>query len=373
VTSRIGLSCTHTRTNKQVLISQYDCFSAYDEGVSKAVTPNKKVIQNGEFSQTWVVCCCKVRYYSIRLENWIELMKLVLSWLVFCPVLNPGRQTLHRNLRILNILILTFFQKSRPALGPAQSLIEWVPRGKTDLREECVELYFHSAMNLRGVHRENFAFYFTVRMWEISNILKYLRLEIGMLSMARFLHVGYFYVLVFLPDCSAISLLSLFLLFWCIYLRVKRFLEFYVWHLLLHVTNLRGVGQGGWSSVKGLVASEVDISRSQWSYVGLVTELQDIRCFFFYCFLRGVPVNEGNISSVLTSVSCKPKVCKCRRKYKISLCNNYLQVLWFELCIDFIFVFIAYFSLFLFKFSQINAEIAAIFKVPHSHFLPRPS
>lgn len=84
----------------------------------------------------------------------------------------------------------------------------------------------------------------------------------------------------------------------------------------------------------GLVASEVDLSRSQWSYVGLVTELQDISCFFF---LKRVPVNEGNNSSVLTSVSCKPKVCKCRRKYKISLCINYLQVLLFELCTDFIF------------------------------------
>jgi len=186
-------------------------------------------------------------------------MKLVLSWLVFCPVLNPGRQTLRRNLRILNILILIYFQKSRPALGPAQSLIEWVPRGKTDLREECVELYFHSAMCLRGVHRD-FAFYFTVRMWAISNILKYLQLEMGMLSMARFLHVGYFYVLVFLPDGSVISFLSLFLFFWCNYLRVKRLSEFCVWHLLFHVTNLRGVGQGGWSSVKGLVVSEVDIS-----------------------------------------------------------------------------------------------------------------
>jgi len=145
-------------------------------------------------------------------------MKHVLSWLVFCLVLNPGRQTLHRNLRILNILILIFFQKSRPDVGPAQSLTEWVPRGKTDLREECVELYFHSAVYLRGVHRDNFAFYFTVRMWAISNILKYLQPEMGMLSMTRFLHVDYFCVLVFLPDGSIISFLSLFLLFWCNYL-----------------------------------------------------------------------------------------------------------------------------------------------------------
>jgi hypothetical protein len=114
--------------------------------------------------------------------------------------------------------------------------------------------------------------------------------------------------------------------------------------------------------VKGLVASEVDISRSQWSYVGLVTELQDISCFFFsFLFLRGVPVNEGNISSVLTRVSCKPKLCKCRRKYKISLCNNYLQALLFELCIDFIVCVRHTLSLFLFKFSEINAEIAALF------------
>ena len=197
----------------------------------------------------------------------------------------------------------------------------------------------------------------------------------GMLSVARFLHVGYFCVLVFLPDGSVLSFLSLFLLFWCNYLRVKRLSEFYVWHLLFHVTNLRGVGQGGWSSVKGLVASEVDISRSQWSYVGLVTELQDIRCFLFsfLFFLIGVPVNGGFISSVLTSVSCKPKLCKCRRKCKISLCNNYLQALLFELCIDFIVCVLTYFSLSLFIFYQINAEIAALFNVPHSHFLPRPS
>lgn len=43
--------------------------------------------------------------------------------------MNPGRQILHRNLQILSILILSFSQKSRPALGPAQSLIEWVPGG----------------------------------------------------------------------------------------------------------------------------------------------------------------------------------------------------------------------------------------------------
>ena len=173
--------------------------------------------------------------------------------------MNPGIQTLHRNFRILIILILIFSQKSRPAPGPAQSLIEWVPGGKQAVREECVELYFHSA---RGVHRDSFAFYFTVRMWTISNILKYLQLEMGMLSVARFLHVGYFYVLVFLLDGSIVFLVFISVIL-INYLRVKRLSEFCLWRLLFHVTNLRGVGQGGRSSVKGLVANEVDISRSQ--------------------------------------------------------------------------------------------------------------
>lgn len=80
----------------------------------------------------------------------------------------------------------------------------------------------------------------------------------------------------------------------------------------------------------------------------------------FFFFLRGVPVNEGNISSVLTRVSFKPKLCKCRRKYKISLCNKSLQALLYELCIDFIVcVRPIFFSPF--KFSEINAEIAALF------------
>jgi hypothetical protein len=90
--------------------------------------------------------------------------------------------------------------------------------------------------------------------------------------------------------------------------------------------------------VKGLVASEVDVSRSHWSHVGLGVSYRPSghQLFFFKFFLRGVAANEGNISSVLTGVSCIPKLCKCRRQYKTSLCNNYLETLLFELCIDFI-------------------------------------
>ena len=77
MTSGIGLSCTHTRTNKQALISQYDCFSAYDEGVSKAVTPNGKVIQNVSFHRRGSYAV--VRYGILAFGGRNELMKLVLS------------------------------------------------------------------------------------------------------------------------------------------------------------------------------------------------------------------------------------------------------------------------------------------------------
>jgi hypothetical protein len=64
--------------------------------------------------------------------------------------------------------------------------------------------------------------------------------------------------------------------------------------------------------VKGLVASGVDVSRSQWSHVGLGVSYRPSGHQLLFFIVRGVAANEGNISSVLTGVSCKLKLCKCR-------------------------------------------------------------
>jgi hypothetical protein len=65
---RMGLSCTHTYTNTQVLTSQYDCFSSYDEGVSKAVTPNEKVIRMANFHRrgSYGVVKCGIKAFGWR-------------------------------------------------------------------------------------------------------------------------------------------------------------------------------------------------------------------------------------------------------------------------------------------------------------------
>jgi hypothetical protein len=92
-----------------------------------------------------------------------------------------------------------------------------------------VELHFHPPAYFHGMHRDDFTFYFIVRIEAISKLFKYLHVEMGMLSMERFLHVGCIVcVSVYLPDVFVVSFVSLFLLCQWRYLRVTRLSEFSV-------------------------------------------------------------------------------------------------------------------------------------------------
>lgn len=116
-----------------------------------------------EFSQTWVVCCCKVRYSSIWQEEGTHETCVIIVGLLFgCEPRTANTAPQLANFNCINIDLLP---KVETGCGALHILLLNGYRGvKHAVREECVELYFHSAMYLRGVHRDNFAFYFNLRM-----------------------------------------------------------------------------------------------------------------------------------------------------------------------------------------------------------------